>query len=113
MHELSITQSLIEIVNEEAAKHAISRVKTVKLKVGTLRAIEPGSLMFCFEIVSRDTPAEGAKLVIDFVPAKARCLECGELFDKRSLAYVCPDCRGHRIEITNGQELYVEEIQGD
>jgi hydrogenase nickel incorporation protein HypA/HybF len=113
MHELSITQSLIEIVNEEAAKHAISRVKTIKLKVGMLRAIEPGSLMFCFEIVSRDTPAEGAKLVIDFVPAQARCLECGELFEERGLACVCPHCRGHRIETINGREFYVEEIQGD
>ena len=113
MHELSITQSLIQIVNEEAAKHAISRVKAIKLKVGMLRGIEPASLMFCFEIVSKDTVAEGAKLVIDFVTAKARCLQCGELFDKCGLGCVCPDCRCHRIEIINGRELYVEEIHGD
>ena len=113
MHELSITQSLLEIVNQEVAKHAISRVTTVKLKVGKLRAIEPTSLTFCFEILSKDTPVEGAELVIDLVPVSGNCSGCGELFELDGVLFTCPKCLGHNIKITGGRELYIEEIQGD
>jgi len=113
MHELSITQSLLEIVNQEVAKHAISKVTAVKLKVGKLRAIEPTSLTFCFELLSKDTPVQGAELVIEFVPVRGRCLGCGELFEVDSLLFACPGCSGHNIEMISGRELYIEEIQGD
>lgn len=113
MHELSITQSLLEIVNQEVAKHAISKVTTVKLKIGKLRAIEPTSLTFCFELLSKDTPVQGAELVIEFVPVRGRCLGCGELFEVDSLLFACPGCSGHNIEMISGRELYIEEIQGD
>ena len=113
MHELSITQSLLEIVNQEVAKHAISRVTTVKLKVGKLRAIEPTSLTFCFEVLSKDTPVEGAELLIECVPVRGKCSGCGELFEVDGLLFTCPNCSGHNIKLTSGRELYIEEIQGD
>ena len=113
MHELSITQSLLEIVNQEVAKHAISRVTSVKLKVGKLRAIEPTSLTFCFEILSKDTAVEGAELVIEVVPVRARCLGCGESFEVDGLLFACPNCSGHKIEMISGRELSIVEIQGD
>ena len=113
MHELSITQSLLEIVNQEVAKHAISRVTTVKLKVGKLSAIEPTSLIFCFEILTKETLMEGAELVIDHVPVRGKCSGCGELFEVDGLLFTCPNCSGHNIKLTSGRELYIEEIQGD
>ena len=113
MHELSITQSLLEIVNQEVAKHAISKVTSVKLKVGKLTAIEPTSLTFCFEVLSKDTPVEGAELVIEIVPVRGKCLGCGKLFEANGLLLACPNCSGHRIEMVSGRELCIEEIQGD
>ena len=113
MHELSIAQSLLEIVNQEVAKHAISKVTTVKLKVGKLSAIEPTSLTFCFEILTKETIVEGAELVIDLVPVRGKCLGCGELFEVDGLLFTCPNCSGHNIKLTSGRELYIEEIQGD
>ena len=113
MHELSITQSLLEIVNQEVAKHAISRVTAVKLKVGKLRAIQPTSLTFCFELLTKDTPVEGAELLLDIVPVRGKCLECGELFDVDGLLFACPKCSGRNIETISGREFYIEEIQGD
>jgi hydrogenase nickel incorporation protein HypA/HybF len=113
MHELAITQSLLEIVNQEVAKHAISKVTTVKVKVGKRRAVEPTSLTFCFETLTKDTLMEGAELVIDVVPVRGKCSECGALFEVDGLLFTCPNCSGRNIKITGGRELYIEEIQGD
>ncbi len=113
MHELSITQSLLEIVNQEVAKHAISKVTIVKLQVGKLSAIQPTSLTFCFEFLTKGTPVEGAELVIEVVPVRARCLGCEESFEVNGLLFACPNCSGRNIEMISGRELSIIEIQGD
>jgi len=115
MHELSITQGLLQIVLEEATRHSISKVKVVKLKIGQLRTIEPSCLTFCFELLTKDTPVEGADLKIDMVPIKGKCRNCGEVFetDDADALFFCPACSSYNIEFISGRELYVEEIEGD
>lgn len=113
MHELSITQGLLQIVLEEASKHSISKVSLVKLRIGQLTAVEPSSLIFCFELLTKDTPAEGADLEIDVVPIKQKCLSCREFFETHEASFVCPACSSFNTELITGRELYVEQIEGD
>lgn len=113
MHELSITQGFLQIVFEEAAKHSISKVRLVKLRIGQLTAVEPSSLTFCFEILTKDTLAEGADLEIDVVPIKRKCLTCREFFETDDDLFVCPACSSFNTELITGRELYVEQIEGD
>ena len=113
MHELSITQGLLQIVLEEATRHSISKVRVVKLKIGEFTAIEPSCLTFCFELLTKDTPVEGADLKIDMVPIKGKCRNCGEVFEINDASFSCPACSSYIIEFISGRELYVEEIEGD
>lgn len=113
MHELSITQGLLHIVLEEATNHSISKVRVVKLKIGRLTAVEPLCLTFCFELLTKDTPAEGADLKIDMVPIKGKCQNCREVFEINDASFFCPACSSGDIELISGRELYVEEIEGD
>jgi len=113
MHELSITQGLLQIVLEEASKHSISKVRLVKLRIGQLTAVEPLSLTFCFELLTRDTLAEGADLEIDVVPIKRKCPNCLEVFETDEFSFVCPACSSVNTDLITGRELYVEEIEGD
>ena len=117
MHELSITQSLLEIVIHEIEKHSISRVLAVKLKIGKFTNIEPSCLVLYFGALSKNTPVEGAELKIEMVPVRGRCRGCQKVFDLNSeslnLFFLCPACSGQDIEIINGRELSIEEIEGD
>ena len=45
----------------------------VSLRIGHLRQVVPDSLAFYFELVSRETLCEGARLEQEVVPARLRC----------------------------------------
>jgi hydrogenase nickel incorporation protein HypA/HybF len=113
MHELSITEGLLQIVLDEAKKHDISKVKAVKLKIGALSGVQTDALTFCFECVTKDTPVEGADLQIDRVPIKVKCLDCEDVFQADDFSLFCPACAGLHTELISGRELYVHEIEGD
>ena len=113
MHELSIAQSLLEIVLDEAGKNGLERVRVIKLQVGEFAAVVPDSLTFCFELVSRDTLASGAVLEIETIPIVSRCVQCGAMFEVENQVFLCPECGEPVFEIVSGRELSVSSIEGD
>lgn len=113
MHELSIAQSVLGIIQDEAQKNFIEQVSAVRLKVGKLTAIELSSLTFCFELIAKGTVAEGARLEIEAVPITGRCSQCGKAFTLEDLLCTCPDCQGFNITILTGREFYISEIETD
>lgn len=113
MHEVSIAQGLLQIVLDEVKKHSISKVSVVKLKIGELTGVQTSALTFCFELLTKDTPVEGADLRIDMIPIKAKCLDCGHVFIAEDYSFFCPGCSGFNIELMSGRELHVQEIEGD
>ena len=82
MHEMSIAQSLLDIIFQESQTHQVKRVIAVTLKVGELSAVETESLRFCFELIAQGTLVEGARLEIERVPVTCRCKGCGACFRK-------------------------------
>jgi len=111
MHELSITQMMLDLVLEEARKNDAARVQAITLVIGKMSGIVDDCVRFYFDFLSRDTIAKGARLAFKPVPAKARCRECGREFKLEELKWVCPGCGTTRIEIVGGKELYVESIE--
>ncbi len=111
MHEMSIAQSLIHILQEEMAKHGAKSLRSVRLSVGELTAIVPESLSFCFEIIVQGTPLEGAKLLMDRIPLRGYCPQCDETFDIKDFVFVCPTCANTAIETIEGQELSIVEME--
>ncbi|RDV84704.1 hydrogenase maturation nickel metallochaperone HypA [Ammonifex thiophilus] len=112
MHELSIVQSMMELIQESAAANRVRRVTKVKLVVGQLTLAQPDLLQFAFATLKPDTIFEEAVLEIEERPLVMRCRQCGETFEPEYIQYACPSCGG-RCEVVSGKELYVDFYEGD
>ncbi|MFO0754755.1 MAG: hydrogenase maturation nickel metallochaperone HypA [Thermodesulfovibrionales bacterium] len=113
MHELSIALSMLEIVKEQMALHGAEKLRSVRVKIGEMTAVEPRSLLFCFEACTKDTPLEGAVLDIETVPLAGRCRECGTEMRIEGYASHCPNCRSVSVEHVTGHELAVVSMEVD
>jgi hydrogenase nickel incorporation protein HypA/HybF len=107
MHELSITQSIVDIVVGEAANR---RIRAVNLVIGELSSVMEESIRFCFGIVSKDTSAEGAQLSVRKVPLVMRCTYCSFEFGRDSEG-ICPACSKSGGEMIRGREFFIESIE--
>lgn len=110
MHELSIAQSIVDTVVSQAEEHQAARVLCVRLRIGELSAIVEDSLAFSFEMVARDTRAEGARLEIETVPWQVRCTECRIIYRVSDAIPNCPACKHVGGETVSGRELQIVEM---
>jgi hydrogenase nickel incorporation protein HypA/HybF len=111
MHEMSIAQSLIEILREEMERHDARVLRSVHLQIGQLSAIVPEALSFCFQVMAEGTEMEGAKLIMDVIPLRGRCLECRKEFEIEDYRFTCPTCGSTKIETIAGQDLAVADME--
>lgn len=79
MHELSLAQSVVEIVEDAARREGAARVASVRLELGELSHVEPESLAFAFEVAAREGSARGARLCIDRIPGHAMRVQSIEI----------------------------------
>ena len=111
MHELSITQSMLDLVTEQAKEAGAREVKKINLVIGEMSGIVEECVRFYFDFIGRETIAEGAVLSFKMIPATARCRSCGKLFELEESDWTCPHCQGDSVEIVAGKELFVESIE--
>lgn len=111
MHELSITQSLLEIALRHAEQAGARRITRLNLVIGALASIVDDSVQFYWDIVSRDTIAAGAELHFDRVPGTLRCLGCGHTFPLNGRDYVCPTCGKEQVIAVEGDDFRLESIE--
>lgn len=112
MHEMGIAAEIERIVIQSIpADVANPKVVRVNLRVGRLAAVVPQSLKFCFDIVTKNGPAEGAELHIEEIGVSARCDGCGHQWEIVEPAFQCPACGGGSIEMLSGRELDIESIE--
>lgn len=111
MHEIAIVSSLFEIINRKVEEHAIESISRVRLKVGEMAAVEPMTLTACFAVLAEGTPAQGADLTIETLPAMARCGPCGTEFRVIRHQFRCPACRGDTTQLVSGKELYIDSME--
>lgn len=104
MHELSLINGLLEIVETYERTHGFEHVNTLKLSFGRLSCIDPGALQFAFEIQSKGTKAEGASLEFDIRPVVLYCFDCEREVVVERYPVPCPECRGENVIMTNGTE---------
>ena len=107
MHELGITQNIVAI----AAEHAQgAKVRRISLEIGQLTAIMPDAIRFCFDVCTQGTVLEGATLEILERPGIGQCRECGQQLKLSQPFGVC-DCGSARLEIIQGEELTIKELE--
>ena len=113
MHELALTESIVEIAVEEARKQGARRVTRVFLDVGALSHVEPEALEFCFAAVANGTAAEGAKLEIERIAGVGWCPDCEKSVALAERFSACPECGRVRVQMTAGDELRIREMEID
>ncbi|WP_406230620.1 hydrogenase maturation nickel metallochaperone HypA [Nocardia sp. NBC_01009] len=107
MHEMAITQSVIAAVCGHAAGR---KVHSVTVAVGTLCAVVPDAMQFCFELAAEGTVAEGARLEIEQVPGRASCRSCGADFTLTDLMVLC-HCGSADVDVISGRELRIRSME--
>ena len=111
MHEMSLCESLLDILKAEAETAHFDKVKRITLEIGPLSSVEPEALRFGFDVVMRGTLAEDAILDIVTPPAEARCLSCFELVTVSDRLAPCPLCGGTELQISGGDALKIKEME--
>jgi hydrogenase nickel incorporation protein HypA/HybF len=113
MHELALSQSIVNLVCECARREDFRSVTRVVVEVGAAAAVEPEALAFCFDVVAADTMAREAELVIERVALEGACRACGAEFEMPNLAAPCPKCGAYGARLLRGRELRVKSIDGE
>ena len=107
MHELGITRNIVSIVSEAAKGR---RVSLITLEIGKLSGVMTDAVVFCFDVVAKGSPVEGAKLEIREIDGRALCQACGSEFATPTLYTPCP-CGSRRWQRLCGEELNVKTMQ--
>lgn len=113
MHEVSIVQSLFGILNEKM-KDLYGRsfpVTGIKVVVGKLTNVVPDALEFAFELVSKGTSFENAKIEVEYIPLKVKCIDCQQEMELDEPFMFCQKCDSFNLEILTGKELFVNSFE--
>jgi hydrogenase nickel incorporation protein HypA/HybF len=111
MHELSVTEGLLNITLRHAEQAEAKRVTTLHIVVGRLSSIVDDSVQFYWDIISKDTIAEGAMLHFQRIPIELECLNCGQRYTPEVEDFACPNCKSEQIKIIAGEEFYLDSIE--
>lgn len=111
MHEVGLIQEAIRMAVEQAVSAGASRVHRVRLRVGAMSGVVPEALRFAFDVVCRGTPAEGAVLEIESVPAACWCPNCQMEFECENFINECPRCGELRTELRRGTEIHLASVE--
>lgn len=108
MHELSITQAVVDGVAERMGDTPIAKIT---LEIGRLSGVVTDSVRFCFDIVAVGTPLAGATLEVIEPPGHARCRDCSTEFDVDDPILLCPGCGAANVAVLAGAELRIRSVE--
>jgi len=113
MHELGITEEILESVLQEAEQAQAERVSAVYLVNGPFSGVADEAVRFYWPTVTRQTLCEGSILHFVAEPGEALCLDCEETFEATDYDLLCPICGGGRVQLIAGNRLRLESIEVD
>lgn len=111
MHEYAVTQNIVDIAVGEAESAGAKKITEIRLVIGELSSIIDESVSMYFEIISKGTAAEGARLVFRKVPAGLVCKSCCRKFSKSGSSFECPECGCDGSLTGEGKEFYIESLE--
>jgi len=110
MHELAVTESLLETASDFAIKNNAQRVISLNIVIGDLSSIVGDSVQVYWDIISENTICENSTLVINKLPAKFICQSCGKEFEINGELLPCPACGRMDLRTIQGDEFLLESI---
>ena len=111
MHEMSLCESILGVMEEYARQQQFRKVKTVWLEIGALSTVEPEAMRFCFEAVMQGSLAENARLEIIDVKGQAWCMQCAQNVAIEHRYDACPNCGGFQLQVNAGEEMRIKELE--
>jgi hydrogenase nickel incorporation protein HypA/HybF len=114
MHELPVINSILSIVLKHAAANQVQKVVAVHLQVGVLSDLEDEWMQQYFDHLSKGGLAEGAKLVIERIPARMRCTDCGFTYEidvRQGKKAACTECGGEKGTLVSGREYFIKNME--
>ncbi len=112
MHEMGIAQELAQIALDSIPREIENpKVTAVNLKIGKLASVVEHSLTFCFEIITKDTPLEAARLNIDFIAVMVHCKSCDNNWEVTGPVFKCPFCEDGDVEMLTGREIEITSLE--
>lgn len=111
MHEMSLCEGILQVLESEASKQGFKQVKNVWLEIGGLSGAEPEAMLFSFDAVTRNTIADGAILNIINVPGTAWCMQCCKSVTVKQRFDECPDCGSYQLQVTSGDDMKIKELE--
>lgn len=110
MHEFSIVESLLELIQEYVEKNNGKSVYKIELKVGKMSGVEPYLLQVAFDSLKEGTVAEKAQLTINIQDVVAMCNKCNKTFLLDDLNFSCPECKNSDIDVIDGKDIILQSI---
>jgi hydrogenase nickel incorporation protein HypA/HybF len=111
MHEMALAEGVLQLVEDAARRDGFGKVKTVWLEIGALASVEPEAFEFCFDVVTRGSIAQGAKLEWLRLPVQAWCLRCSQPVSVAQWHDACPLCGSYQVQVTGGGDMRVKELE--
>ena len=111
MHELPVTESILEVTLRHAKTHNATRVTDIYLVLGDWSTIVDNSIQFHWDILSENTIAEGAILHFERIAVELLCIECGHSYSPTDKELICPKCESVRIKVQKGDEFNIDSIE--
>lgn len=109
MHELSLCRSIANIVGRHAEGRTVS---VIRIQIGQLRQVVPGTLVYCWDLVSTGTPLAGSRIDVEAIPARIRCQACGRVAKVGDVpVFACGDCGSTDAEIVSGEEFVITSLE--
>ena len=111
MHEMSLAEGVLQVIEDAGRAQSFSRVKTVWLEIGRLAGVEIEAMQFCFDAVTRGSIADGAALVILQDAGQGWCMHCSVTVPLDSPGDACPHCGSYQVQVTGGTDMRVKELE--
>jgi hydrogenase nickel incorporation protein HypA/HybF len=111
MHELSVTQHMLDIALEQAKAVQAKRVSRINVVIGEMAGVVDECVQFYFDFLSQDTIASGAILAFQRISTQLRCRNCATIFTPEDSNWACPTCHQWDVEIIAGRESYIDSIE--
>lgn len=113
MHELSVTENILEIALSHAKEANATKITNIHLVIGQLSSVVDDSVQFYWDFLAQDTIAAGATLHFRRLPIKLQCIQCETKYEPESEEMACPNCHSYKFLIIQGEEFFLEAIDID
>jgi hydrogenase nickel incorporation protein HypA/HybF len=111
MHELAVTESILEIALKHAEQAEATQVTDLYIVIGQLSSIVDDSVQFYWDMITDGTLCSGSKLHFQRIPAEMACLSCGNSYTLQGELTVCPACGSAQVKVVSGEQFYLDSIE--